>query len=177
METISQEVIDENGGRREILQIVENGVLGPTHSIIPMFKTRKEFITNDEHNLYLCLEEICQNSGLRIFTQVALNRIIDTNSKRYYTNKKKDCVTNKMKGYSIDFVLYDIKKRDLICCIELNGPSHNTDPDTIKKDKFLDETFPFLKIPLVKIPSAPEYKPDEIRARIRKELNEHKGTI
>lgn len=177
METISQEVTGKNGERREILQIVENGVLGPTHSIIPMFKTTKQFITNDEYNLYKCLEEICQNSGIRIFAQVALNRIIDTNSQRYYTDKKKDCVTNKMKGYSIDFVLYDIEKRDLICCIELNGPSHQTDPDTIKKDEFLRETFPFLRIPLIEIPSAPEYKTDEIKARIRKGLNEHLGTI
>lgn len=149
--------------KREMLQIEEKGIWGTKYVKIPTFKMKQYFITKDEHKMYRCLEEIYKNTNIKISVQVALNQIIETNTKRYYTKDPKDCITNKFKGLSIDFVLFDINTNKIICCIELNGNEHNTDPERIERDTFLKESFEFLEIPLIQIKSQEKYTQKEIK--------------
>ena len=115
--------------KREVFQIVEKGIWGKKCETIPAFRIKKYILSLDEHNLYRCLEEIYKGTYIRISTQVALNQIIKGNTQRYYTKNPKENVMEKIKGLSIDFVLFDITNNKIICCIELNGKEHDEDPE------------------------------------------------
>ena len=123
----------------------------------------------DEYKFYRCLEEIYKGTDIRI-SIVALNQILEINTKRYYTLETNECITNKFKGLRIDFVLFNIKKCQTICCIELNGLEHEKNNERIERDTFLKETFELLKLPLIIIKSQENYKQDEIKQIIEFEL-------
>ena len=163
METISRTITEKDGEKRKMVQIEEKGVWGIKSVTIPTFKTKDYFITSDEHKMYRCLEEIYKNTNIRISTQVALNRIIEGNTKRYYTENPDENIMNKFKGLSIDFILFDIKTYKIICCIELNGKEHAEDLKRIERDKFLEEIFEYLEIPLIIIETQESYIQKEIK--------------
>lgn len=152
--------------KREMVQIEEAGIWGVKSVKIPTFRAKAYIMTKDEHKLYRCLEEIYKNTDIRISVQVALNQIIEANTRRYY----KDYITTKIQGISIDYVLFDIKNNKTICCIELNGSEHEIDPQRIERDKFLQETFDFLKLPLIVIKSRSSYIQNEIKEIIEQEI-------
>jgi hypothetical protein len=158
--------------RRKVLQIEEKGTWGTKYVKIPTFRVKEYIITNDEHKMCRCLEEIYKKTDIRISIQVALNQIIEANTRRYYDKEDpNECVMNKFKGISIDFVLFNIKNNKIICCIELNGKEHETDKKRIERDSFLRETFELLEIPLIQITSKEIYNQDEIKRIIEKECN------
>ena len=159
------EILEE---KRKMLQIEEEGTYGIKSVTIPTFRTKEHFISKDELKMYRCLEEIYKNTNIKISIQVALNQIIEVNTRRYY----KDWITTKIKGISIDFVLFDITTRQIICCIELNGKEHETDKQRIERDNFLKETFEFLQIPLIMIKSQERYDQNEIKNIIEYEIKE-----
>lgn len=154
--------------KRKMLQIEENGTWGVKSVKIPTFRLTDELISKDEQKMYRCLEEIYKGTNIKISVQVALNRIIEANTRRYY----KDWITTKIMGISIDFVLFDINKRKIICCIELNGKEHETDEKRIERDKFLKETFEFFEVPLIQIKSQEKYNQNEIKNIIDYEIKE-----
>jgi len=156
--------------KRKMMQIEEKGVWGIKSVTIPTFKTKDYFITNDEYKMYRCLEEIYKNTNTRISTQVALNQIIEGNTKRYYTENPNENIMNKFKGLSIDFVLFDIITHKTICCIELNGKEHTENNKRIERDKFLKETFELLEIPLIIMESQESYVQKDIKNIIEFEM-------
>ena len=168
--------------KRKTIQITEKGIWGTKCTTIPEFRTIKPFITEDEYRLYRCLEAIYKkNKDVKIFVQVALNRIIESNDRRYYEDTPEESVMNKFKGISIDFALYSKKEQKIFCCIELNGKEHHNDPKRIERDIFLTETFELLEIPIIMIESRKEeknklYEQDEIKNKINNEI-EKKANI
>ena len=156
--------------KRKMIQIEKKGIWGIKSVIIPTFKTKDYFITNDEYKMYRCLEEIYKDTNVRISTQVALNQIIEGNTKRYYTENPNENIMNKFKGLSIDFVLFNIITHKIICCIELNGKEHSEDNKRIERDEFLRETFELLEIPLIEIKSQESYIQEDIKNIIELEL-------
>ena len=90
--------------KRKMLQIEENGTWGIKSVTIPTFRLKEHILSKDELKMYRCLEEIYKDTNIKISTQVALNQIIEINTRRYH----KDWITTKMQGISIDFVLFDI---------------------------------------------------------------------
>lgn len=120
--------------RRKIEQIPkfdEKGYL--EYTIIPNYKIHKNFMTPNEIKFYKFLIKVVvalqeqYNLRLKIFAQVALNRIIDVNNKRYSELWENIC------DRSIDFVLYDENQEKIYCCIELNDETHNQ-PERIERD-------------------------------------------
>lgn len=153
-------VIEE---KRKMLQIEEHGTWGIKSVTIPTFRLKNFLMSADEYKMYRCLEEIYKNTNIRISVQVAINQILEANTKRYYADNPLDCIMNKFKGLSIDFVLFDIKTGKILCCIELNGKEHETDKERIERDNFLKETFELLDVPLIMIKSQDKYSQNEIK--------------
>ena len=138
---------------------------------IPNYKKHENFLTKNEiiffRELLLTIKkynkENKNKSYLVVFSQVAINRIIDINNSRNCKN-----LTEELKNKSIDFVIYDIKNNDIKCCIELDGPEHEIDIERKKRDILLDKMFKDL-IKIIHIKNREIYNKEELE-RILKEV-------
>lgn len=118
---------------KELEILDDKGMLD--YTIIPNYKIKEEFITENELRLYKVLKKVAYELKLDIFTQVALNRILEINNRR-----KQQQLRNRIDRKSIDFVLYNERTKKIICCIELDDPTHERE-DRIERDLFLDKIF------------------------------------
>lgn len=118
---------------KELEILDDKGMLD--YTIIPNYKIKEEFITENELKLYKVLKKVAYELKLDIFTQVALNRILEINNRR-----KKQQLRNRIDRKSIDFVLYDEKTKKIVCCIELDDSTHERE-ERIERDLFLDKIF------------------------------------
>lgn len=118
---------------KELEILDDKGMLD--YTIIPNYKIKEEFITENELKLYKVLKKVAYELKLDIFTQVALNRILEINNRR-----KQQQLRNRIDRKSIDFVLYDEKTKRIVCCIELDDTTHERE-DRIERDLFLDKIF------------------------------------
>lgn len=152
--------------RKKCIQYEKKGIWNIQYSIIPSFVEKEEFFNKDEYKLYLCLKEIYKNTKIEVFPEVALNQIIKINTKR-----NKDELYKRYCDRSIDFVLYNIEKQKIYCCIELNGTSHDME-NRKERDVFLKETFEYINLPLVFIKTRDYYKQEDIKEIIETEISE-----
>lgn len=118
---------------KELEILDDKGMLD--YTIIPNYKIKEEFITESELKLYKVLKKVAYELKLDIFTQVALNRILEINNRR-----KQQQLRNRIDRKSIDFVLYDEKTKKIVCCIELDDSTHERE-ERIERDLFLDKIF------------------------------------
>ena len=118
---------------KELEILDDKGMLD--YTIIPNYKIKEEFITENELKLYKVLKKVAYELKLDIFTQVALNRILEINNRR-----KQQQLRNRIDRKSIDFVLYDEKTKKIVCCIELDYSTHERE-ERIERDLFLDKIF------------------------------------
>lgn len=123
--------MEEKRKMKEIEVKDDKGMLD--YTIIPNYKLKEEFITENEFRLYKTLKKLAYDLQLNLFTQVALNRIIEVNNRRNQQQLK-----NRIDRKSIDFVLYDENMKKVVCCIELDDSSHERS-DRRERDKFLDD--------------------------------------
>ena len=136
------------------------------YTIIPNYRVREHFMTNNELRFYKLLIKVVielkakYNINLTIFSQVAVNRIIDVNNER-----KKDELFYKICSKSIDFVLYDENSNDIYCCIELDDSSHQLE-ERQKRDILIDKVFKD-NIRLLHIKSEKYYDFDSIVSLIK----------
>ena len=115
------------------LEILDNkGML--EYTIIPNYKVKENFITDNELKLYKVLKKVAYELKFDLFTQVALNRILEVNNRR-----KQQQLRNRIDRKSIDFVLYDEKTKKIVCCIELDDSTHERE-ERIERDLFLDKS-------------------------------------
>lgn len=66
----------------------------------------------------------------------------------------------------IDYVLVDPASGRIVCCIELDDPSHER-PERVKRDIFVNSAFQEAGVPLLRIPTAPHYDVKKLRRQIR----------
>ena len=125
--------------RRKIKQIEKYDEYGNLeYTIIPNYKVHENFMTKNELDFYKYLISAIINIRekhqlkLTIFSQVALNRIIDVN------NNRNDKLYRNICDRSIDFVLYNESNNKIHCCIELNDETHNH-PERIKRDLMIEK--------------------------------------
>lgn len=145
---------------KELEILDDKGMLD--YTIIPNYKIKEEFITENELKLYKVLKKVAYELKLDIFTQVALNRILEINNRR-----KQQQLRNRIDRKSIDFVLYDEKIKKIVCCIELDDPTHERE-DRIERDLFLDKIFKDT-IKLIRIKVQNYYDYNEILTMIKVE--------
>lgn len=128
--------------KRKIKQIEMRNEFGELeYTIIPNYKVHENFMTENEIKFYKFLIRVVleikerNNINLTIFTQVALNRIIDVNNER-----QKNELFEKISRKSIDFVLFEENTNKIKCCIELDDETHKEEK-RIKRDILLDKIF------------------------------------
>lgn len=128
------------------------------------YKRHKNFMTKNEIKFFRELLKIIKeyneknkiNSYLVVFSQVALNRIIEINNLRNCNN-----LIEEIKNKSIDFTIYDINNDKILCCIELDGKEHEENQERKNRDKLLDKIFKDI-IKIIHIKNKEEYSKEEI---------------
>ena len=146
-EIIQEKIYDENGNLK--------------YTIIPNYKKVNSFMTQNEIKFYKYLVTELQkiqklyNLKLQIFPQVAINKIISQNNRR-----EKELGKN-IFARSIDFLIYDLDKDDIFCCIELDGQDHKKE-EKKKTDIILNEAFKSAKIRLIRQEIKKYYEENEI---------------
>ena len=149
---------EEKRNKEVITKQIKDDYGNITQTIIPEYK-RKKFLTEDEKKMLYCLNDIYQNNkNIQIFTQVAVNSILEFNDRRN-EQKLKEQIYKK----SIDFAIYNIRENRIICCLELNGKEHITRYDRLERDKFIEKIFKDASVKLRFIESKSYYKQEEIK--------------
>ena len=132
------------------------------------YREKRDFLSIQENKMLRTLlgivkklNEKNKNNYITVFSQVALNRIIEFNNLRI-TEQSKEEIKNK----SIDFVLYDVIENKIIACIELNGKEHEMG-ERKERDELLKKIFQDTEIKLIFEKNRLYYNEDEILERIK----------
>lgn len=148
-EIIQEKIYDEKGNLK--------------YTIIPNYKKVDNFMTDNEIKFYRYLitelKKIQEKYKLKlqVFPQVAINKIITQN------NRRENDLEKNIFARSIDFLIYDIEKDEIFCCIELDGKDHQ---EKKEKDEILNEAFKSAKIKLIRQEIKPHYEENEITKKM-----------
>lgn len=134
------------------------------------YKRKENFLTKYEKKYLITLMSIIkkineknENRNIVVFSQVALNTIVKFNNLRI-TQQSEEEIRNK----SIDFVLYDTRNDEILCCIELNGEEHEESQERMNRDILLSQIFEDVKIKLIFEKNKNYYDEKEIIEKIKK---------
>ncbi len=83
---------------------------------------------------------------------------------------------NKVERKHVDFLLCDPLTMKQLCGVELDDSSHKR-ADRQARDLFVDEVFRSAKLPLIHIPTARTYRPDELLDRLIPHLRQSKRDV
>lgn len=125
------------------------------------YTTYKTIMTPTEFEFFNILKKITEENNLLLFSQVNMERLIKVIDNNYADR-------NRIKSRSIDYVIMNNNNK-VICCIELDDYTHNY-ANVIKTDKFRNELFESVGIPLHRIKVNKKYNTDELIHIIRGDL-------
>ena len=134
----------------------------------PPYKVRDGIVTSGERQFYRRLVEAIDNDWL-VFAKVRIADVLSVKS----GTKKRMSWQNKINQKHVDFVLCDKETLKFVMAIELDDRSHER-PDRIKRDIFVNAAFESAKLPLLRIKTAKDYEPSEIRERVENLLSPRK---
>ncbi|MGB1929961.1 MAG: DUF2726 domain-containing protein [Mariniblastus sp.] len=124
------------------------------------YLARGQLVTKSELKFYKSLSKAVQDD-FQIFAMVRIADLLRVEK----NNKHRRKWLNKILAKHIDFVLCDPGSLKPLVCIELDDVSHQR-PERIERDKFVNRAFKSAQLPLLRIPTQPEYKAREIRQLI-----------
>ena len=124
------------------------------------YLARGQLVTKSELKFYKSLSKAVQDD-FQIFAMVRIADLLRVEK----NNKHRRKWLNKILAKHIDFVLCDPGSLKPLVCIELDDVSHQR-PERIERDKFVNRAFKSAPLPLLRIPTQPEYKAREIRQLI-----------
>ena len=124
------------------------------------YLARGQLVTKSELKFYKSLSKAVQDD-FQIFAMVRIADLLRVEK----NNKHRRKWLNKILAKHIDFVLCDPGSLKPLVCIELDDVSHQR-PERIERDKFVNRAFKSAQLPLLRIPTRPEYKAREIRQLI-----------
>lgn len=129
--------------KKKIMKIIDkDGNI--KYEVIPNYRAKK-LLTDEESKFFIHLNQLALKYNIMLFCQVALSQIAEVNDEEDYWKW-----FAKIKQKVIDFVLYDNFKEEIICCIELDDETHEL-YKRVKRDKFVDEVFDEINIPLIHV--------------------------
>ena len=123
------------------------------------FTTKSRIMTRTELQFYNELKQIVKKYNYEIFTQVALNRIIESNNKTGL---------NQIGAKSIDFVITD-KYGNIKICIELDDYTHKRE-ERIERDNLVNAIFQKANKKLLRIPIEQAFTVERIEKMIKESL-------
>jgi len=107
-------------------------------------------MTRAELKFYHALKSVTQNR-YQIAPKVRLGDIITCDEVNWHKG-----YGPKISAKHIDFVLYDEKTSEILCCIELDDSSHNR-LERQERDKFVNKALQVADVPLIRIPVSKGY--------------------
>ncbi len=128
------------------------------------YLARGQLVTKSELKFYKSLSKAVQDD-FQIFAMVRIADLLRVEK----NNKHRRKWLNKILAKHIDFVLCDPGSLKPLVCIELDDISHQR-PERIERDKFVNLAFKSAQLPLLRIPTQPEYRSREIRELIESVL-------
>ena len=120
-------------------------------------------LTDNELVFIKVLYTITNKYNLYVAPQVILYEIIQVNAKAYTSKYQR--LLNKIHRKSIDYVLCNNSTFDIVACIELDDETHYRRKRK-ERDKFLDEIFKEVGIPLIHIKRQDKYSLEEVEKSI-----------
>lgn len=111
---------------------------------------------------YRELKKITDKNNWAIFPQVNLERIIQVKDNNFADR-------NRIKSRSIDYTIVNNENCKIICCIELDDYTHNTNKAKII-DNFKDEIFKQCNLPLHRIKVSNFYDINEIETILKEDI-------
>ena len=136
------------------------------------YKPKRYITTLNEMKFYTVLLEIVKELDYILFSQVSLYNIVSMQDNLDYSTRTR--YFNKIASKSIDFVLVDEKCR-IKLCIELDDTTHNQ-RNRIERDRFINELFKELDIPLLRYPVYNTYYKETLKKRIQENIKENNYT-
>ena len=128
------------------------------------YLARGQLVTKSELKFYKSLSKAVQDD-FQIFAMVRIADLLRVEK----NNKHRRKWLNKILAKHIDFVLCDPGPLKPLVCIELDDISHQR-PERVERDKFVNLAFKSAQLPLLRIPTQPEYRSREIRELIESVL-------
>lgn len=126
---------------------------------LPYLK-REALVTKPELRFYRSLQKAVQDD-FEIFAMVRIADLLRVESQ----SPQKRKWLNKILAKHIDFVLCEPVSLKPMVCIELDDRSHSR-PDRVERDIFVNKAFASANLPLLRIPTQPNYRSREIRELI-----------
>lgn len=123
------------------------------------FVTNYYVMTQTELKFYRELKKATDELELTIFPQVDLERFINVEDKNNIDR-------NKIKSRSIDYTIVNKDNCKIVCCIELDDYTHKWE-NVKKADKFKNELFEHVKIPLYRIEVKEKYDIKKLKEIIK----------
>lgn len=127
------------------------------------YKPKKYFLTKTEKSFFKILNKAVDNEYY-VMPQVNLDKLIRVNApyNKNYTFR------NKIDRKSVDFVLCDKQNICPVLAIELDDSSHDA-RSRQKRDKFVNQIFEQINLPLVRIPAQQNYDVKTLKEQVRLE--------
>lgn len=116
-------------------------------------------MTKTELMFYEKLKRITDKNDMTIFSQVNLEGLIEANN-----NEIK--YRNKIRSRTIDYVIVSNSNCKTLLAIELDDYTHNY-KTRVERDKFINELFNYLDIPLLRIKVSNNYNMSLIELKIK----------
>lgn len=135
------------------------------------YERKGNLLSNAELSFYRSLKTAC-DTNLCIFPKV---RIADVVSVEKGLDRKTWAKSfNKIARKHNDFVVCDSETSEILCVIELDDKSHNTEK-SIRRDAFVDKAMASAGLPIWRVTAKSHYSVSELSEKMQ-ELTNTKGT-
>lgn len=114
------------------------------------YYAREQLLTPAELKFYKALKSVT-GTRYQIAPKVRLGDVITCDEVSWHKG-----YGPKISAKHIDFVLYDDRTSDILCCIELDDRSHRQ-PNRVARDKFINKALKAANVPLIRIPVTSGY--------------------
>lgn len=141
--------------------IINDNNLNKYNEDLEKYIAKEYIMTKTETKFYIELKKITDELNMTIFPQVDLERIIKVSDNNYRDR-------NRIKSRNIDYTIVKNTNYKIICCIELDDYTHKF-KKAQKADKFKNELFEKVKIPLHRIEVSNYYDKEEIKEILKQD--------
>ncbi len=121
---------------------------------------RDALLTPAELVFFRALEPLVKPT-YAVFSKVRLADLFDVRAGR-----GRQAAFNQISAKHVDFVLCDPATSKVLAAIELDDRSHQR-PDRVERDRFVNDLFAANHLPLIRVPVARSYPPEQLRATLR----------
>lgn len=158
-ENYNYKIYDQSQYKNEIIEKQQTKI---QNNDLQNYIAKKTIMTKTEIKFYIELKKITDELNMTIFPQVDLERIIKVIDNNYRDR-------NRIKSRNIDYTIVENINYKIICCIELDDYSHNTERAK-KTDNFKNELFQKVGIPLHRIKVNNNYDIEKIKTILQQDI-------